>query len=77
MGARSPPRGWVGTCGGGGSGAFTVCGLTSRAGRGGGELLVDPGAVLVWSGVVRGAGVRASRGCGTKSFALRPWRALQ
>ena len=74
--ARSLPRGWVATRGGGGSGAFAVCGLTSRVGRGAGTLLVDPGAVLVRSGVVREPGVRAFRGDGTKRFALRPQRAL-
>ena len=33
-------------------------------------VLVDPGAILVRSGVVRGPGVRASRGGGTKPVAL-------
>ena len=47
--ARSPPRGWAGTRGGGGSGACAVCGLLSRVGRGAGMLLVDPGVVLAWS----------------------------
>ena len=47
MRVRSPPRSWVGTRGGDGSGAFVVCGLTSRVGRGAGMLLVDPHAVLV------------------------------
>ena len=51
--ARSPPRGWVGTRGGGGSGACAVCGLSSRVGRGTGTLLVHPGVVLAGSGAVR------------------------
>ena len=54
--ARSQPQDLVGTRHGGSSGAFAVCGLTSRVGRGAGTLLVDPGAVLVWSGVVHWPG---------------------
>ena len=57
--ARSPPRGWAGTRGGGGSGACVACGLSSRVGRGAGALLADPGVVLAWLGAVRGPGVRA------------------
>ena len=71
----SPPRPWGVTRGGGGSGALAVCGLTLTVGRGAGRLLVDPGAVLVRSGVVRGPGVRALRGGGTKCVALLLWRA--
>ena len=66
---------WL-THGGGGSGAFAVFGLTSTVGRGAGTLLVDPGAVLVWSGLVPGPGVWALRGGGTKRVAPRPRRAL-
>ena len=65
---RSPPRGWAGIRGGGGSGACVACGLSSGAGRGAGALLVDPGAV-------RGPGVRALGGGGTRRVALRPRRA--
>ena len=54
MRARSPPRGWVETRGGRGSGACAVCGLTSRVGRGLGTLLVDPDVDLLRSGAVRG-----------------------
>ena len=72
---RSPPRGWAGIRGGGGSGACVACGLSSRAGRGAGTLLVDPGVVLAWSGAVRGPGVRALRGGGTRCVTLRPRRA--
>ena len=75
MRVRSPPRGWVGTCVGGGSGAFAVCGLTSRVGRGAATRLVDRGAVLVQAGVVCGPRVRALRGGGTKCVALRSRRA--
>ena len=60
--ARSPPRGLVGIRVGGGSGASAGCGLTSRVGRGAWTLLVDPGAFLVWSGVLCGPGVRALKG---------------
>ena len=73
---RSPPRGWAGTRGGGGSGACAVCGLSSRVGRGAGTLLADPGVVLAWSGAVRGPRVRALRGGGTRCVVLRPRRAL-
>ena len=73
--ARSPPRGWAGTRGGGGSGACAVCGLSSRVGRGAETLLVDPGVVLGWSGAVRGPGVRALRGGGTRCVVLWPRRA--
>ena len=73
--ARSPPRGGVGTHGGGGSGACAVCGLTSRVGRGAGTLLADPGVVLARSGAVRGPGVWALRGGGKRCVALRPRRA--
>ena len=75
MRARSPPRGWVGTRGGGGSGAFAVCGLTSRVDRGVGTLLAEPDTVSDRSGVVRGPGVRALRGGGTKCTAPQPRRA--
>ena len=68
--ARSPPRGWAGTRGGGGSGACAACGLSSRVGRGAGALLADPGFVLAWSGAVRGPGVRALRGGGTRCAVL-------
>ena len=61
--------------GGGGSGACAVCGLTSRVGRGAGTQLADPGVVLARSGAVRGPGVRALRGGGTRCVALRPRRA--
>ena len=61
--------------GAGGSGACVVCGLSSRVGRGVGTLLVDPGVVLAWSGAVRGPGVRALRGGGTRCVALQPRRA--
>ena len=71
MRARSPPGGRVGIRRCGGSGAFAVCGLTSRVGREAGTLLVDPAGVPVRSGVVRGPGVRALRGGGTKCVALR------
>ena len=71
----SPPQGWVGTRGGGGSGACAVCGLTSSVGRGAGTLLVDRGVHLVRSGVVRGPGVRVLRGGGTRCVVLRPRRA--
>ena len=70
--ARSPPRGWVGTRSGGGSGACAICGLTSRVGRGAGTLLADPGVVLARSGAVRGLGVRALTVCGMRCLALRP-----
>ena len=70
--ARSPLRGWVGIRGGGGSGASAGCGQTSGVGRGAGTLLTGPGAALFWSGVVRGPGVRALRGGGTRCVA--PWR---
>ena len=56
MRAPSPPRSWVGTRGGGGSGACAVWGLTSRVHRGAGTLLVDPGAVVVRSGLSVGLG---------------------
>ena len=46
--------------------------LSSRDGRGAGTLLVGPGSVLAWSGAVRGPGVRALRGGGTRCVALRP-----
>ena len=72
---RSLPRGWAGTRGGGGSGACVVCGLSPTVGRGAGTLLADPGGVLAWSGVVRGPGVRALRGGGTRCVVLRPRRA--
>ena len=75
MRARSPPRGPVGTRGDGSSRAFAACGLTLRVGRGVGTLLVEPGAVLVRSGVVCGPGVWALRGGGMKCVALRPRRA--
>ena len=75
MRARSPPRGWVGTRGGGGSGACTVCGLTSRVCRGAGTLLVDPDVDMVRLAAVRGPGVRAWRGGGTRCVVLRPRRA--
>ena len=39
-------------------------------GRGAGTLLVDPGIVLAWSGAVRGPGVRALRGGGTRCVVL-------
>ena len=68
-------KGWAGTRGGGGSGACAVCGLSSRVGRGAGTLLADPGVVLAWSGAVRGPGVRALRGGGTRCVVLRPRRA--
>ena len=42
---------------------------------GGGALLADPGVVLALSWAVRGPGVRALRGGGTRSFVLRPRRA--
>ena len=74
MRVRSPPRGWAGIRGGGGSGACVACGLSSGAGRGAGALLVDPGDVLAWSGAVRGPGVRALGGGGTRRVALRPRR---
>ena len=69
MRVRSPPRGWAGIRGGGGSGACAACGLSSGAGRGAGALLVDPGAA------VHGPGVRALGGGGTRRVALRPRRA--
>ena len=62
MRVRSPPRGWAGTRGGGGSGACVVCGLSSRVGRGAGTLLADPGVVLVWLGAVCGLSEVAGRG---------------
>ena len=68
-GRGSAPRG------GGGSGACAVCGLSSRVGRGAGTLLADPGVVLAWSGAVRGPGVRALRGGGTRCVVPRPRRA--
>ena len=73
--ARSPPRGWAGTRGGSGSGACAVWRLSSRVGRGAGTLLADPGVVLAWLGAVRGPGVRALRGGGTRCVVLRPRRA--
>ena len=76
MRTRSPPQGWVGTRGGGGSGAFAVCGLTWRVGRGVGTLLVDPGAILARWMVVNGPGVWALRGGRTKCVVLRARRAL-
>ena len=65
----------AGTPGGGSSGACAVCGLSWRVGRGAGTLLADPGVVLAWSGAVRGPGVRAFRGGGTRCVVLRPRRA--
>ena len=75
MRASSPPRGWVETRGGGGSGACAVYGLTSRVGRGAGTLLVDGGVDVVWSRVVCKPGVRALRGGGTRCVVLRLRRA--
>ena len=69
------PRGWAGTRGGGGSGACTECGLSSRVGRGAGTLLADPRVVLAWSRAVRGPGVRALRAGGTRCVVPRPRRA--
>ena len=43
--------------------------------RGAGTLLADPGIVLARSGAVRGPGVRALRGGGTRCVVLRPRRA--
>ena len=73
--ARSPSRDLVGPRVGGCSRAFAVCGLTSRVSRGAEMLLVDPGAVAVWSGVVCGPGVLALTAGETKRVALRPRRA--
>ena len=42
---------------------------------GAGTLLVDPGVDLVRSGAVRGPGVRALRGGGTRCVVLQPRRA--
>ena len=38
-------------------------------------LLADPGVVLAWSGAVRGPGVQALRGGGTRCVVLPPRRA--
>ena len=46
--------------------------LTSRVGSGVGTLLVDPGAVVAWSEVVCGPGVRALRAGGTRRIAPGP-----
>ena len=66
--ARSPPQKAAV------AGHLLLCGLTSRVGRGAGTLPVHPGAVLVWSGVVCGPGVRGLRGGDTKRVAPRPRR---
>ena len=58
MRTRSPPRGWVGTRGGGGSGACAVCGLTSR---------VSWTLAAFWSGWGRSLGL----GCGLWEVAGR------
>ena len=52
------------------------CGLTSGVDRGAGMLLVFPGAPMVWSGMVRGPGVRALRVGGTRCVVRGPRPAL-
>ena len=73
--SRSPPWGWVGTRSGGSSKASAGFGLTSRVGRGAGTLLLDPGAVLLRSGLVCGPGVRAFRDGRRRRIAPRLRRA--
>ena len=70
--ARSLPQGWVETRSGGGSGAFALCGLTSRVGRGAGTLPVTLALFSSSQGGVRGPGLRALRGVGTKRVAFQP-----
>ena len=72
---RSPLRGGVGTRGGGGSGASAGRGRTSGAAKGAGTLLVGLGVAPVGSGVVRGLGVWALSGGGTRCIVPRPRRA--
>ena len=65
MRARSPPRGWVGTRGGGGSGACAVCGVTSRVGRGAGRCWWT--VASIWFGRGRSVGL----GCELREVAGR------